>query len=152
MRASLLLVSALLIGAHPVVSADSLKVFDSADEAAFNALALANPLSIAENVELGGYIFRTAEGRYASTARLRGDHGRLNFPPPDQLVPGGGETVATWHTHGSAMPGVVSETFSPQDLKLNQRFGVDGYLATPSGQIKHYRLNNPDIRKFGQLP
>lgn len=126
--------------------------FDTVDEAAIHILSTHNAESIQHNIELGGYLYLTPDGGYASTRILRGRYGSLHFPPPDQLVPADGQVVASWHTHGAAMAGIVSETFSPQDINLNQKFGIDGYLATPSGQLKHYRLNDPEIRKLEPVP
>jgi len=125
--------------------------FDTIDEAAIHFLSIYNAESVRDNIELGGYLYLTADGFYTSTRILRGEHGSLHFPHPDQLVPDGGQVVASWHTHGAEMPGIVSETFSPQDINLNHKFDIDGYLATPSGQLKHYRLNNPEIRKLGSI-
>ena len=110
-----------------------------------------NPTSVRNNIETGGYIYRTKEGNFSVTEPFFGNHGNIHFPPPDTAAPAGTVVTASWHTHGATMPNIVSETFSPQDIKLNQRFSIDGYLGTPKGKFKYYELNNPNIFTLGKI-
>lgn len=132
-------------------SADQSGQFETQHEAAEWILNKMNPMSVRKNVETGGYIYRTADGRFSVTEPFFGNHGNIYFPPPETTVPAGTEVTASWHTHGATMPNIVSETFSPQDIKLNQKFSIDGYLGTPEGKFKYYELNNPNIFTLGKI-
>lgn len=125
--------------------------FDSAHDAARDALDRFNPVSIEENREYGGYIYRVGMGQYASTAPTRGDFGHMIFDPPEEVIPDQTIAVAIWHTHGAMVPGVISEIFSPQDIKLLKHFAVDGYLATPEGQFKFYELKTGEVHRLGSV-
>ncbi|MGI9317257.1 MAG: DUF4329 domain-containing protein [bacterium] len=134
-----------------LLSAEQPVNFTSEALAAEWVLNKMNPRSVKENREIGGYIYRTKNGTYALTKYFYGNHGNIVFPPPAEEVPKGAIVTASWHTHGASMPNIVSETFSPQDIKLNQKFSIDGYLGTPKGQFKHYQLNNPQIQILGEI-
>ena len=133
------------------LQADPLLQFDSQHQAAKWILNRMNPQSVQDNREIGGYIFRNKEGLYGTTEPFYGNHGNIEFPPPRDEIPEDSKVTASWHTHGASMPNIVSETFSPQDIKLNQRYSIDGYLATPKGQFKYYQLNNPKIVNLGRI-
>jgi hypothetical protein len=123
----------------------------SADEAARAILNRMNPLSIQENREYGGYVYRRHDGRYGVTTPIAGDFGYTPFPDPAAVLPERGTLVATWHTHGAAVEGIVSEFFSSQDMRLNQHHGVDGYLATPSGRFKMYHHASGRVQQIGRV-
>ena len=120
-------------------------------EAAEAILNQFNPISIRENVEYGGYIHRLGPDQYCFSKTLSGGLGHLEFGKTAWYTPRGATTTATWHTHGAAVEGVISEIFSPQDINLNQRKELDGYLATPSGAFKYLPLYSKDTQKLGKV-
>jgi len=110
-----------------------------------------NPISIKENTEYGGYIYRNAAGEYCLSKTLSGGLGHIEFGKTAQHTPAGATATATWHTHGAAVEGVISEIFSPQDIHLNQRKKLDAYLATPSGAFKYLPLDSKNTQKLGKV-
>lgn len=110
-----------------------------------------NPISIQENIEYGGYIYRTSTDEYCFSKTLSGGSGHIVFGKTAWHTPEGATSTATWHTHGAAIEGVISEIFSPQDIHLNQRKKLDGYLATPSGAFKYLPLNSRETQRLGSV-
>ena len=91
-----LLVAAVIIAlsALLILQSGATSTFSSAHEAARHALDRYNPVSIGENREYGGYIYRTSGGRFAYTDPARGDFGHMIFDPPDQVTPASGAQVS----------------------------------------------------------
>ena len=136
--------------------------FATQDEAARAALNAANPLSIAENREYTGMIYRGADGQYYATnpqaAGLAG--GSL---PVDQ-VPAGATETGFYHTHAdysladgtrtdAAHDEFDSEHFSQTDIDTaNSRGAGDpsyrSYLATPSGGQQVHNPSTGAISAF----
>jgi hypothetical protein len=114
-------------------------------DAARHVLNSINPTSVRENVEYGGWINRSVDGTYSSTPPVRGDVASVNIGPPPERV------TASYHTHGGADPRYDNENFSPQDIRVNDYFGVDGYLATPGGQLKYYEYSTRQISNIGSV-
>ncbi|MBX2867859.1 MAG: DUF4329 domain-containing protein [Acidiferrobacterales bacterium] len=137
----------------PAIAKDALKEcpYPSQHEAAAAILNQYNPISIANNVEYGGYIHRLAPGQYCFSKTLSGGMGHLEFGKTAWHTPEGTTTTATWHTHGAAVEGVISEIFSPQDINLNQRKELDGYLGTPSGAFKYLPLHSKHTQNLGKI-
>lgn len=111
--------------------------FSNQNAAAFDVLNGINPTSVRDNVEFGGWVYRNADGTFASTNPVRGEVASVD-PGPPNVVPAGTRATATYHTHGADDPRFISEEFSGQDLAFNRFFRVDGYLATPTGQFKKH--------------
>ena len=116
--------------------------FESQQMAARQVLNEVNPISIAQNREWGGYVYRNADGSYSSTNAIRGNATSLLLPAPDSAAPSGAMTTASYHTHAAFDPRYDNENFSPQDILSDELFDIDGYLATPRGQFKYH-----DVRK-----
>jgi len=127
------------------------QLFPDQDAAARAALDYYNPVSVKENAEYGGYIFRTAKGEYGYTKPDKGDFGRVNFTSPEKAALPGTVVTASWHTHGATMENVISEIFSPHDMKFNQFHGVNGYLATPSGKFKFFDIATRQTATLGRV-
>ena len=106
-------------------------IFATADEAARDAISYTNPISIAENVEYGGWIYGNDRTGYTYTM-VRGTVDELRLPRPPYNV------VADYHTHGADVPGYLSEIFSPDDIFGNQLMGIPGYLGTPQDRFLQY--------------
>lgn len=122
--------------------------FASADDAARAALTAANPLSIAENREYVGVIYRdsTTGQYYATTPQSAGLSGG-SLPVND--IPAGSTETGFYHTHGNysladgtpttaANDAFDSEHFSGTDIntansRANGNADYRSYLATPSG-------------------
>jgi RHS repeat-associated protein len=131
--------------------------YKTADEAAAAALAIANPTSIKENVEYGGFVYRDKAGLYHYTEPIEGDRDGVDLSsiaePPDTTP------VGDYHTHGDYT--IVTETgqkirtsdpmrdsynsddFTGADKKgvaaIAKKYpGYVGYLGTPSGKFLVY--------------
>ncbi len=134
------------VGATP--PAARLGPFASADDAARAALTAANPLSISENREYVGVIYRdsTTGQYYATTPQSAGLSGG-SLPVND--IPAGSTETGFYHTHGNysladgtpttaANDAFDSEHFSGTDIntanaRANGNADYRSYLATPSG-------------------
>lgn len=136
----------------------ALKGFPSADAAAQAALDRANPMSVQDNLEFGGKVFRDERsGRYsASLPRAGTDQG---FDPTKVQEPSHRSWVGDYHTHGDystvgpqgeavrtsdpAHDDFNSNRFSRQDLRgiaadAQGRAGYTGYLGTPGGDYRRF--------------
>ncbi len=107
-------------------------------QAAFAILSLVNPISVKNNVEHGGSIYRNPDGSFSpSQLVVVGSPDSVAFNP-HLLVPKGSRASAAWHTHGATTPGFVNEFFSPPDINFFNFYQVDGYLGTPMGRMFEY--------------
>jgi len=138
--------------------------YKTRDEAAFAALAKYNPLSIRDNKEYGGLIYKNADGTYGFTPPVIGDYNGVKLR--DIKLPQGAVGVADYHTHGDYsdsdgnrttkdLDRHDSDNFSTPDREGNTTlWKIDrdyaktlgtpqmdwnvGYLGTPSGVFKKY--------------
>lgn len=125
-------------------------------EAATAAANFYNPLSISEDREYMGTIFKTEEGfQYTVTAGRKGAS-RINISMPSGDLD---SVVAFWHTHGDADP--TRRYFSDTDTETAIKFGRPFYLADYTGYLKVFtpgdkilskvtadRLGLPAVRGF----
>lgn len=128
--------------------------YASADEAAKAALNKANPLSITDNLEYSGLIYRGKDGKFYFSGPAKGTDQGAN-PLTDAPAPAGTTVVGDFHTHGdysTADPktGAAvrtkdpskdqfnSDNFSRQDKIDNTKQGYPGYLGTPSGTYRKF--------------
>ena len=89
--------------------------------------------SIGEDREYGGWIYRKDSGSYTYTEPVRGSQHSC----PLGAKPG--DTSGYYHTHGAESgPAWDDENFSDQDRSIADRYGIEGYLGTPSGKIRRY--------------
>ena len=93
---------------------DGANRFATADEAAFDVLNRINPVSVRENREHGGWIYRKADGSFNSTNPIPGDVASVNIGNPVESVPRGSTATASYHTHGGPDPRYDNENFSPR--------------------------------------
>jgi hypothetical protein len=75
--------------------------FRVASYAAHHALNEANPQSISENREYGGYIYKTGPQSYGYTRPVAGSIDGFNPADAQHLIPPGAKTVGDYHTHGN---------------------------------------------------
>ena len=150
-----------------VVKIQPTGTYDSRDAAALAVLAIVNPMSIAGNVEYGGYIVKgISDGKYGYTQPVIG--GLDGVKLQRSLVPTGSFiVVGDYHTHGNysdtqgnivpaSQDSYDANHFSPTDKSANDKnWTADrdakvlpkadwnaGYLGTPSGDFYRY---NPGI-------
>ena len=119
--------------------------FADQHEAARGILNEINPKSVRENREYGGWIVRSGDSTYGYTSPRTGDIDSVSLGAKP------GNATATYHTHGSADPRYDNEHFSPQDKRSDDIFGVDGYLATPSGAFLFYDYRSRDVTRLGTV-
>ncbi|MCD9006185.1 DUF4329 domain-containing protein [Luteimonas sp. XNQY3] len=138
--------------------------FATADAAAVAALDRANPVSISENREYGGLIYKDEAGQYWATAPAPGTG--TSFDPYAIEIPTGAIKVGDYHTHGDyslagpdgnpqrtgdpARDDYNSDAFSASDLRgiAADARGVDeytGYLGTPSGTYLRFDPASNDV-------
>ena len=136
----------------------------TADEAAKAALDIANPISISENREYGGLIYKDpSTGSYFFTAAVRGSEDGVN--PYSSPAPVGMEVVGDYHTHGNysirdpatgkiiATGDPENDVFDSDNFSTTDKIGIThdawgkseykGYLGTPSGV---YRVYDPKTK------
>jgi RHS repeat-associated protein len=129
--------------------------YDTAADAARAALAAANPLSIQENVEYAGLIFKNPDGGYGFSGPITSGYPD-GANPYNAPVPPGTIVVGDYHTHGDyswrifdevvrtgdpTKDNLNSDNFSPQDKNISQILSpyhpdYRSYLGTPSGVFK----------------
>ena len=87
--------------------------------------------SIAENIELCGYVGFDAEGRLAVTEPRAGTEDACDTGE----LPSGWDVLASYHTHGAFLDDADSEVPSFDDLQGDIELEIDGYVATPGGRV-----------------
>ena len=135
-------------------SQDNASRIELQHNAARDRLNRINPVSVAENREYGGYVYRNQDGTFSSTEPVRGELASVLLPDPRPgfgAVPAGTETTATYHTHGGFDPRFDNENFSPTDIASDAQLGVDGYLGTPGGQFKYHNVSDGTITTLGTI-
>jgi hypothetical protein len=140
-------------------------MYATPDEAARAALTLANPRSIADNLEYGGNIYLDpATGLYGFTGPGQGSD--QAYRPSQDPVPAGYTEVGVYHCHGDYSVQVNgkavrtsdptrddfnSDNFSPTDRNYFNRRGIPGYvgyLGTPSGTFRRYDTSDKSDKPF----
>jgi hypothetical protein len=115
--------------------------FDDADECAIAALDEINPLSITQNVEFAGRIYRKADGRFYFTKPMKGTRDDSKAPP--KVI--GAVNIGTYHTHSGNFQ-ATDEIFSPQDMGKANLANEYSWLETPYQRILRFtpaaRCNN----------
>ena len=131
-------------------SQDNSQRFATQNQAAFNVLNDINPVSVRENREHGGWVYRNADGSFGYTNPVAGQAASVNIGNPGD-VPATTRATASYHTHGGADPRYDNENFSPQDVLSDIRAGVDGYLGTPAGFMKYHELRTGRIATLRRI-
>ena len=152
---------------NTVASCPIANTFATQSEAAKAALNSANPVSIKQNTEYGGLIYKDANGRYGYTTPSAGTG--TGFDPSSVNIPSGTTLVGDYHTHGDystadalgnpvrtadpSQDAFNSNHFSTTDLRGIEadavgKPGYRGYLGTPSGTFIQY---DPNTRTVSNL-
>jgi len=119
--------------------------------AAFGVARSTNPTCVRENREYGAWIYRNQDGSYAHLPVRRGDVASVSLGSPS-AVPSGSVATASYHCHGGPDPRYINEEFSPQDLRADRFFNVNGYLSTPGGALKKHTVSTDTISRIGTVP
>ena len=113
-------------------------LFASETEAAIHAANLYNPVSVKEDREFMGIIFRqNIDGRtlYGYTVGAgKAGHDQVTVAI---RLPAGAEKVAFWHTHGADH--WTRQYFSATDTALADEWQLPFYLAAADGHLRVYR-------------
>ena len=132
-------------------SQDSAPRVNQQHEAARVRLNQINPVSVRENREYGGYVYRNQDGSFSTIEPVRGELASVTLPDPVLGVPVGTVTTASYHTHGAFDPRFDNENFSPTDISSDAALGIDGYLGTPGGQFKYHDVDTGMITTLGTI-
>lgn len=129
--------------------------YDTPDEAALDAVRSTNALSIQENAEYGGIVYKGANGKFYSQLPIRGSGDII----PRTYTGPKGSVYGDWHTHGDyskySRNGTIVRTTKHQDIFNSDHFsqhdkdiaaaGLErektpykAYLGTPSNDAKIY--------------
>lgn len=130
---------------------DNAQRFSNQNQAARSVLNDINPVSVRENREHGGWVYRNADGTFGHTNPVPGQLASVNIGDPGNSVPTNTRATATYHTHGGPDPRFDNENFSPQDILSDIMAGVDGYLGTPAGFMKYHELRTGRITTLGRI-
>lgn len=130
---------------------DGAQRFAVRHNAARDVLNDINPVSVRQNREHGGWIYRNADNTFGYTDPVAGTVASVNLGNPVSSVPNGTRASASYHTHGGPDPRYDNENFSPQDLLGDRIVGVDGYLGTPAGFMKFHNHRTGDIKVLGRI-
>ncbi len=95
----------------------------------------ANPKSVKEGREYGGWVRKNGDGTFSYDPPVKGSKDGLTNMPSK-----GASDVVWYHTHGAPDPGYDNENFSGAtgDKGYSKANSAIGYVATPSGAIKKY--------------
>ena len=125
--------------------------YSAQDVAAYAALTDANPLSIRDNREYAGLIYRESDGRYFYTGPVRGSATGAN--PYSAPAPAGATVVGDYHTHGaySVYDSVTGEALRTDDPS-NDDYDSDNFSSTDRRGIAADGRGNPDYRGYLGTP
>lgn len=143
--------------------------FATADQAARAALNIANPMSVRDNLEYGGMIYRDTHGNYWFTGPGVGTD--TGFSPSSTPIPPGTTPAGDYHCHadysvrdpatGRAIrtSDPTRDDYNSDNFSADDRRGIAndaaghpgyrGYLGTPSGTFRSY---DPATRTTSTLP
>lgn len=128
-----------------------MSLYATQDEAAIAALILANPRSIRENKEYGGFIYRASNGGYGFTPPhlIGASHGNLD----GVTLPPGAREVGMYHCHGAYTgplypmdPNRPSAEMRTNRALANRGFGPFGTYGPSNDQYSPTDLLTADER------
>lgn len=93
-------------------------------------------------------IYGNTDGTYSYTPPRHGGKAAVN-PGGPAACPSGTTPEAYFHTHGGPDPRYDSENFSPADRNYGNYYGIDGYVGTPSGNLKYYNHSTGSDSSIG---
>jgi hypothetical protein len=123
--------------------------FATSDGAAKAAVMRYNDKSIRDNVEYGGLVYRTPDGKYDYTKATRGEKDTVNpWDPSSPSIPKCAQEVAYWHTHGDHSDRNGNRTTRAKDYYASNDFSPEDKTAAKTG-MKH---DDPDYRAYLGTP
>jgi len=141
--------ASVLVGDNTATGGSS-RTFATQEEAARAALNEANPQSITTNLEVGGLVYRDANGRYGYTAPLQGTVDGFN--PGAVTVPPGTTVVGDYHTHADySVPNATGGGTRTSDPG-NDGYGSDGFSQPDRTGIAADAAGNADYRGYLGTP
>ncbi len=144
------LVAVSIAGSSGSESKDEAVRIRDRNNAARTVLNQINPVSVRQNREYGGWIYRNADGTFGYTDPVAGTVSSVDIGSK-RSVPGGTSASASYHTHGGPDPRYKNEEFSPADLLSDRIEEVDGYLGTPAGYMKLHEYRTGRITVIGRI-
>lgn len=144
--------------------------YATADEAAIAVLNLINPVSIRQNREYAGLIYRRPDGRfdYTPPRTQPGDWHRGNASLEGIEIPAGAVEVGCYHTHGDyTMPGPYDpeqrrhldrrrrpgERLYPRATPFGETMTQEEFFSAPDvATINARGRGNPDYRGYLGAP
>jgi RHS repeat-associated protein len=112
------------------------------NEAGTQAVRDINPISIRQNREYAGWVYKNLDGTFSYTEAKRGLPASVE--PESRSILRNEEGM--YHTHGGYDPAYDGESFSVADKEISQHFDEPSFLGTPSGEIKIFdpsKVDNP---------
>jgi len=119
--------------------------FNSVEEAAKNFGQMYNGKSILNGVEYGTNIYKVTTGGasyYYYEEPNKGTAASVTYPATYLKK---GTRVATIHAHGEYLTKYKNNLFSDTDKSNAEDRGVDNYVATPNGSLKHYDVETNKV-------
>jgi hypothetical protein len=98
-------------------------------------------------------IYKNPDGTYSYTDPVKGSSDRVE-PGGPAACPLDSVPEAYYHTHAAPDPDYqFEEYFNSDDRRYAGQYGIDGYLATPTGRFKRYDIMNPyPTKNLGLFP
>ena len=134
----------------PIDSTSAVCSHASQADAARAALNQANPVSIRENTEYGGLIYRNPDGTYGHTAPSKGTG--TGFNPSAVSIPPGTTLVGDYHTHGDYSTADASGNPVRTSDPARDDYNSDGFSAADLRGIGNDGRGNPDYRGYLGTP
>jgi hypothetical protein len=123
--------------------------YPTQDAAGIAGACAYNAVSIAENEEYSGFVYRNGNGTYSYTDAYPGDN---ESSGPGQAMSRFPQTPTAWfHTHGKFDPKYSQGNyrFSPEDRLLSDVTGKANYLADPANNAHRYDPRTKAVTNYG---
>ena len=120
-------------------------LFNSVEDAAKNFGQMYNGRSILNGVEYGTNIYKVMRG---STAYFyyevpnKGNPSSVTLP---STFNNEGTLIAQIHSHGEYLTNYQNNKFSNTDMTIAESNGVDAYVATTNGSLRHYDVETNKV-------
>ncbi|WP_256081716.1 RHS repeat-associated core domain-containing protein [Massilia sp. YIM B04103] len=111
-------------------------LYRTANAAAIQAIKDINAMSIQANLEIGGRIYKTANGMFTYGMPEVGLPDRLYRTPP--VCESIGKNIGLYHTHAAETSGHNANIISRNDKRIADEERVPSYVGTPRGEVLKY--------------